>query len=201
MDIAPWRGHYNPLWPSQPIVAITTHCGHCSLAWALHPIAGITPHRRHHIPSWASHHGVGITSHCGHHNPSRASHRSVSAAPYGGHRTLAWASQPVAGIQVTRGSPQEAPRWAGRGGGGISRVVPPTGSTKPPGGKRNLFPRCPTCRGNVPPGNGPGRGGYYSCNNELLISPEDSWWRREHGICPRGTTGWGEKKNQTPTNL
>lgn len=32
-----------------------------------------------------------------------------------------------------------------------------------------------------------------ACNNELLISPEDLWWRRQHGICPWVTRGWREK--------
>lgn len=30
-----------------------------------------------------------------------------------------------------------------------------------------------------------------ACNNELLISPEDLWWRRQHEICPWVTREWG----------
>lgn len=34
-----------------------------------------------------------------------------------------------------------------------------------------------------------------ACNNELLISPEDLCWRRQHGICLWVTRGGGEEEN------
>lgn len=70
-------------------------------------------------------------------------------------------------IQVTWGSPQKLPARLAEAVGRISRVVLPASSTKLPGGKLNPFPRHPTFRGNVTPGNGQGCSGYYAVSEGL----------------------------------
>lgn len=184
---APWHGHSNPLLASQPTVGVLSWHGHRNPSWVLQSVMGVAYHHRYRNPSRASHpitaiapqwgccipsqvsHPIpGVASHQRYHTPSRASHPIAGIAPHPGCRIPSRVSHPTVGIQVTWGSPQKRPAKAGRGGGGTSRVVLPAGSSKLPGGKLNLFPHHPACRGNVTPGNGQGCSGYYCAAGESL---------------------------------